>query len=407
MSHEPFDLAAANAKLADVKALLAGHTDRSEESRILGILRGARAGELDHLLSSLPLDALISSVDDRLIGPDHRTALFQLLCHERLADLSIRTRAALVSTLQRGRTSAQDERAIAWIFLGTRGKELTALKNAVDGSGDYHDIEQLIHHDIDDAGIREQILDHIRVEATPRTDLKILSDIDDTLYRNWKDTRYPKSKEPRPYPGVLAFYRELDLAFSADGEPRDLTFLTARPGDRVGIGEGITRKHLAAFGLSYAKVLTGDFGHLLTHELMAEKKYMGFIEYRKVFPEYSFVFCGDSGQGDAIAGGLMMEHPGGSVRGVFIHDVVGTDEQRRASWREKGVYFNDTYVGAALDAHELGLLHAEAVRNIALSALAELEAIHFDDHGMRKDRFHEFRRDADRVNAILPADRHI
>lgn len=391
---------------AELGRLLGKHTDRREEARLLALLRGASAGALDSLLARIDLAALVAAVDDRLIGPDNRAALLSLLCVERLDDLSVPVRAALVTALQRGRTGSADEEAIARIFLGTRGAALSALKNAIDAGDDHRDLLQLVHHDIDDQAVRDRILDHIASEALSRGELKVLSDIDDTLYSNWKDTRYPKTNPATgkryTYPGVRAFYRELDLVNAAEPVLCDLTFLTARPGDRVGMGEGVTRGHLTELLLGYAKILTGDFSHLLTHELMAERKYQSFVAYRRLFPEYDFVFCGDSGQGDAIAGGLMMKHPGGSVRAVFIHDVVNTDEPARAEWRARGVHFHDTYVGAAYNAHKLGLLDAPALSRVAEEAVRELGAIGFETEAQRAGRITDFRRDLDRVNAVLP-----
>lgn len=402
-----FDIAEAEHKISRIHSLLVGHTDRRDEAEILGLLRCAEPLELDHVVTRIDLGWLISGVDDRLLGPDNRTALLSLLCEERLADLSARARAALIGALQRGRTSSADERAIRRIFLGTRGAMLTELKNAVD-EGDHRDLQQLVFRDVDDGDLRAEILAHIEAEAAPRADLKILSDIDDTLYRNWKDPRYPAgphpvTKKPVLYPGVRAFYRELDVAFSPGGLG-DLTFLTARPGDRAGIGEGITRRHLDAVGLSFAKVLTGDFGHLLTNELIAEKKYASFVEYRRLFPEYRFVFCGDSGQGDAIAGERMMKHPGGGMLAVFIHDVVSTSDEERARWRSHGVHFNDTYAGAAIDAHALGLLDLGAARTVAAEAIQEMRDVPFEDAGQRDSRWAELRRDVERLNALLPGD---
>ena len=407
MVQNEIDEATLESKVATIVRLVEGHTDRAEEAQILDLLRNAGPGELDLLLGRLPLARLLSSIDDRVVGPDNRTALFRLLCEDRLADLSVPTRAALVFALQRGRTDGADEGAIGRILLATRGEALTDLKNTIDDGGDYRDLQQLIYRDLDHDLLRERILEHFRVEGAPRADLKVLSDIDDTLYPNWKDARYPRTKEPRPYPGVRAFYNELDLAFSPTADPGDLTFLTARPGDRAGLGEGITRKHLAAIGLPYAKVLTGDFGHLATHDLMADRKYASFIEYKKLFPEYTFVFCGDSGQGDAIAGAHMMAHPGGGMRAVFIHDVIDTNAEGRAAWRAKGVHFNDTYIGHALDAFTLGLLDRAALRRVADAALRDLRDVPFQDLDQREARWAEFRRDIERVNAILPEDERL
>lgn len=394
------DAQAAQRKIDRIAKLLTGHTNRAEEAEVLALLRGAQGGELDFILSHLCLSDVLSGVDDRLIGPDNRTALLKFLCEERLDELSIPVRAVLVGVLQQGRTDGIEERCIEHIFLGTRGAALTQLKNAVDGSGDYHDLHQLIYHDIDDADVRSRILSHIAAEAQPRSDLKILSDVDDTLYRNWKDPRWPNKTI---YPGVRAFYEALDRAGAPDDGLGDLTFLTARPGDRAGISEGITLRNLAERKLGYAKVLTGDFGHLATHQLMADKKFSGFCEYRKLFPEYGFVFLGDSGQGDAIAGERMRDEHGSAMRAVFIHDVINTAEGERARLRAKRVYFNDTYIGAALDAHALGILSLDALAGVARAAVAEFLGCAFESGAQKEARLGEFRRDLARVNSLLPA----
>lgn len=409
MSADPSTCAPGDSRVAHIRGLLDGHADRAAEAEILRLLREAGGAEIDHVVRATDLRRLISGVDDRLFGPDNRAALFQLLCEERLADLSIPARAALIAALQRGRTSSSDERAIVAIFLGTRGERLTDLKNAVDAASDDHrDLHQLVYSDIDDGGLRERLLAHFAAEAAPRRDFKILSDIDDTLYRNWKDARYPDARAPgadRPYlyPGVRAFYRELDVAFSG-GEPADLAFLTARPGDRAGAGEAVTRGHLSALGFGYAKILTGDLLHLATHQLMADRKVSSFLRHRRIFPEYGFVFCGDSGQGDAIAGRAMMALADSGMLAVFIHDVVATSPAERDEQRAHGVRFHDTYAGAAVDAHAAGLLDVAAVERIAAEALADMEAVPFIDPRQREARFADLRRDLDRAAALVRGD---
>src|SRR4029077_2471487 len=114
-------------------------------------------------------------VFDQLFGPDKRAALLRLLAIERLGDLRVAERAALVAALQRGRTGALAERAVRDVCLGTRGADLTQLKNALDGGGSYRDLQELLYHDIDDAGLRREILAHIAGEGAPSGEIKILS----------------------------------------------------------------------------------------------------------------------------------------------------------------------------------------------------------------------------------------
>jgi uncharacterized protein DUF2183 len=293
----------------------------------------------------------------------------------------VKTKAALVRALQLGRTGSKDEAKILEIFLGTHGKALTELKNMLEESGDHRDLLQLLYSDIDDVVIRESILSHFAGQASPTGEVKVLSDIDDTFYANWKDERYPKGTI---YPGVRQFYRELG---------GDLTFVTARPNDRVGLIENRTREMLLSKGLERVTVLTGSFMHLLGNDSIAEKKLENFVRYAKLFPEYGFVFVGDSGQGDATFGKGMIESEPERVRAVFIHDVVDTPEAERQRMRGEGIFLFDTYAGAASIAERRGLMSPDSVRRVIESAREELAAISFPAEDQRKARAYDLEKD--------------
>lgn len=314
--------------------------------------------------------------------------------------MDIQRLAAQITALQRGRTSRRDEQAIAELFLCTTAAALTALKNAVDAGEDYRTLHQLVYHDLDDSSIRARILEHFRAHARPSGALKILSDIDDTFYLNWRDTRYPAKTV---YPGVRALYHELDLGPEADGRIGDLVFLTARPYDRLGLTDRGTHQMLHAHGVAQSTILPGDFAHLLTNGLIAEAKYRRFTELVPLFPEYQYVFLGDSGQGDVLAGGLMLALPDSPVRAVFIHDVVNTPEHERAAHRAKRIFFHDTYLGAAVDAFEQGLISRAGLARIAGAALHELQAVPFASTEQRAAMQYYYRRDLSALNAHLPA----
>jgi len=380
--------------IAAVNALLADrHTNRHEERGMLELLAGCSAAELDLVARSVDLAALIATFDDRVRGPDNRTALLCLLTEERIGDLSVAARAGLVQALARGRTCRQDEEALLRIFLATRGAELTALKEAVDGGSDYHDLVQLVFHDIDDEGVRDEILAHIAAEACAPAGLKILSDIDDTLYLSWKDRRYPAKTV---YPGVMQLYAELS---GSHLEPNAsvVTFVTARPGDRAGVVEDATRRALSALGLPRARVLAGAFTKLAGNDLIAEEKIANFERYRRVFPEFRFVFFGDSGQGDVAVGERMRALAPEAVPVVLIHDVVATPEERRRELSERGVHLSDSYVGAAAIAYERGLLAVEGLERVIAAAERELSAIMFESDAERAARAAELLRDVERA----------
>lgn len=388
------------AAVSTLAALVARPTDRREERRILDLLAACSPEDLDAIVASEHLPALLATVDDRLLGPDNRTALLDLLSDRRVADLGVRARAALVRALARGRTDGRDERAIGAIFLATRGPELTALKELVDGSGDHTDLVEIVFHDVDDRDVRASILAHVAAEALACAGLKVLSDIDDTFYANWKDERYPKKTV---YPGVRQLYAELSRT-PGDPESAVVTFVTARPEDPLGLVEDATHRSLASRGLPRARVLSGDLAHLVGNDSIAAEKLHNFHRYRAVFPEYTFVFLGDSGQGDVHFGETLRREAPSSVPLVLIHDVVSTPAARRAELCARGVHLHDTYAGAALATLEAGLIDAEAAGRVAAAAERELASIPFDSEAQRAARKTDLARDiaslTDRIRSV-------
>jgi len=373
-----------------IRTLLQGRVDRNDEAQILALLGEASAQELDDVLSTIDVQLLFSGIDDRLIGPDHRTALRALLCDARLGDLTVKARAAIARALQVGRTCDADEQAIVRILLETRGAQLTALKNALNEAGDHRDLQRLVWTDIDDSQRRHTLLAHFARESVPTGEVKVLSDIDDTLYENWKDTRYPPKTV---YPGVVQFYAELDSGPRETGRLGDLTFVSARPTDPLGAIEALTFRTLRANGIRIAAVLTGSLLSVRSNEAIAQKKLENFLQYQALFPEYAFVFVGDSGQGDVIFGEAIRERSPDTVKAVFINDVVATPLARRQALAEKGVHLFDTYVGAAIKAFELGLISRAGVGRIAKAAEEKLNSLVFADEAQRKARRDELTHD--------------
>ncbi|AGC45778.1 hypothetical protein MYSTI_04485 [Myxococcus stipitatus DSM 14675] len=394
------DSHAATKKLETLRMLMAGHTDTSEERRILSLLRDASAAELNFLLANIDLESLLGDLDDGIFGPDHHTQLLDMLCRERAAQLALPLRASLVTALQRGATPALAERCVRDLFLSLHGRELTTFKNLLDAGNNHQDLEKLLFDDVDDPALREDILTHIgrEAEAAPSGENKVLSDIDDTFYANLKDTRYPSKTV---YPGVLAFYAELDRGPGLiPGREGDLTFVTARPMDPLGAVENLTFDSLRKHGVPPHVVLSGSLTHLLGNSRIAAKKFDNFQRYARIFPEYGFVFVGDSGQGDVEFGDKMLSAAPHGVHAVFIHDVVETPEATRRTWRDKRIYFFDTYVGAALEAFALGLISRDGLARVAIAARESMEGIAFTSAAQRDARKAELTRDLQRADAV-------
>lgn len=377
--------------LSALNGLIAGHTDRWEEARILALLAAANDAQLDWLLRAVDLRELVASLDDHAWGPKNYTALLELLSKKRLAALSVEIRAELVDALQRGPTDAAEERAIRNVFVATKGKALTRLKDLVDAGGDHRDLHQLLKHDIDDPALQKEITAHFTTAAAPTHQIRLLSDVDDTVYSSLKDKRYPKETR---YPGLLAFHQELG------GGAHHATFITARPDIRAGIIEDRTLAHLRELGIKQASMLTGSLLALRSHDAMARKKLENFDEYRRLYPEYGFVFVGDNGQGDATFAAKVLKDLPGALKAAFIHNVTGAGEDQRASYAKQGVDRFETYVGAALLAHRRKLLSREAVVRVAKAAGADFRTIRFDSSAQRAQAWAQLQRDIATANAL-------
>lgn len=375
-----------------VQTLLDGHTTADQEHEVLAVIEAMPGAELNELLDDETAERLMDSMDNRLFGPDNHARLVQVL-ERRRPELDLYALAAIVRALQSGRTGTQDEHRIADIICQLQGFDLTKFKNIVSLRKDQHDLEGLVYIAIDDKDVRQRILDHIAEQAAsvPRTEAKVMSDIDDTIFCKLHDKRYPKGVV---YPGALAFQEALDLG--PGDQPismGDITFVTARPGDVFGLIAQHSRESLTKAGIADLTMLSGSLFSLRSLDAMAGKKVANIEHYVELFPEYRMVFMGDSGQGDVKVGEQIWERFGDVVQGVFIHDVVDTPDDKRAEWAAKRIWFHDTYVGAAAKALELGLISAKGLRTVIDEATQELGQIEFEDDEQRRRMQDLFARD--------------
>lgn len=333
----------------------------------------------------------------KTLGKGEQVRILLLLARERVAELSIESKAALIKMLQSGSTRRHHEMAVRDLILSTHGPELTRLKRALDRAADHRNLHQLIYHDLDLDEVRQKILAHFLEEAAehPSPELKIISDVDDTYYRNWVDPRYP----PRTvYPGVVQLFRELDGL-----ELGDLVFLTGRPGHRSGYLEKYYRRRLGALGAEEITLLTGSFMHQFVRPWIFTRKWLNLERYRAFFPEMGFVMFGDSGQADPEFLTQALQRYPNQVKAALLHMVVPLSLDRLKRCNDAGVMFFDTYVGAAVHLHEKGLLTAESVDRVAHAARANLAAIDFEDQDMRRSREEELARDLAAAQAVLAA----
>lgn len=329
---------------------------------------------------------------DDLSSSVEKTFLKEIV-RPRVADLTVRSRGLLIKAMQVGPTYYQREKAIRDLMLATHGHDLTVLKRHIDRCEDHRDLAQLLFHDIDRIDYRKQILDHIRREGQlhPCSEVRIISDLDDTIYCNWADRRFPPKTV---YPGVLQLHKELR---------GDLVVLTGRVGDPGGFLENRYRRRLGALGLKEITILTGTLVHQFVHPWIFSKKWANLERHYRLFPEMRVVMFGDTGQADPEFLSKAARHYGIQVAKALLHNVKELPPARRALCDHSGVALFDTYVGAALLLYRDGLLCAQKLTRVMEAAQQDLEKINFPKAETRAARMQEMERDLELARTALQA----
>lgn len=167
---------------------------------------------------------------------------------------------------------------------------------------------------------------------------------------------------------------------------------------------------------------------------IGEVKFANFAAYSQVYPDYRYVFIGDSGQADSITATRMVTDS--SVEGTrrvlitFIHDLRRNPQDRvlaSASFHKldkrlmvtvnseypTGIIVFRNYIDAAAVAYAhaaklQNLITAKELGQITLAALTELRAIPFSNgQGERERLFREYREDAGTALALMKKTRHM
>lgn len=316
-------------------------------------------------------------------------------------------------------TDPRIELRLERLLLSIPPEQLAAFKFTLDYDGDYKDLEEYLYHDIDDEAITARILAHF-ARAPSGQGIKLLTDVDDTLFANLIDKRYPKGVF---YPGLSAFQQAIVREpFTPPGLP--ITLLSARPNPLAGVLEEMSLEGLRekSAGRLLPSGLSGDVGSSLLGTLQTwlransgrlggyvpseEEDEIGLVKWRNfrrfsaIYPDYRYVFCGDSGQADALTAQLMLEadiSPGAErVITTFIHDLRSSADDANAlsaSFRRlpvarrvdehsptgRGGIVHRNYVHAAIIAYlhhdELQLIDAPALARITRTALEEIDQL--------------------------------
>jgi hypothetical protein len=146
-------------------------------------------------------------------SPAAYSQTLSLLSDDRIDELDLTSKCALVKALQisSGQTilTETENKVVATVLKSVHGEELKLLKNLLNDVGHKYNLHQLMFQTITEPW-REDILLHFANQVAADDDgtkpIKVLSDIDDTLFSSWLDKRWPREIV---YPGVRSFFVEL------------------------------------------------------------------------------------------------------------------------------------------------------------------------------------------------------
>ncbi|KAG7377708.1 hypothetical protein PHYPSEUDO_011137 [Phytophthora pseudosyringae] len=386
--------------------------------------------------------------------PSERAKVLDVLTKRRLGEITIANRALVIRAIQHCllspliRDKAVLHSAAKDVVCGTCGLELSVLKEQIhsdeeafiDPAGHIQFVDgvapgkialrrkvlpqedpphsgDLVRLIFGNKNVTEVVamMQHIAVESLKVKEqqpnlIKVVSDIDDTLFPGWLDKRYPPHI---PYPGVSDLYARISrgLAQDANGDRvrPSITFLTARPRGWLSVGRYLTLQHLKSLGVPNVTVLNGSVKGLVSNAAIAKMKLNSFLRLAQVFPEFNFVFFGDSGQGDTLLASRLLQSCPEQVLATFIHNVNPVfartgDGGRKRAYAAEGVEFFGTYAGAALAAHKKGLISAKDVLAVADASKKELEEILFlgpEAATMKSERRGELQQDLDLIDACV------
>ena len=178
-----------------------------------------------------------------------------------LSDLSIadlQKEVRCISPPDSATTRFGGEQALMRVLLAVAPEHLSRFKFDLEYDLDDKDMVEYVFHDIDNKERQNTITAHY-LKAPAQGGIKVLTDVDDTMYANLVDKRFGNVRDEngaKPlYPGILAFYNSMKHEpFEGEGvlvtltgvTKVPITTLSARPNPFAGELERASLQKLAA-----------------------------------------------------------------------------------------------------------------------------------------------------------------
>jgi hypothetical protein len=393
----------------EIERLMAGPTDPDGETSMLRILSRVKKGGLNYILDHVDLVRLFGDTTNQVFVT-YRAKLLRLVSKKRVTLLEVGTRKALVvAMLRRCDRNTGEPTAIANILLHTRGKRLTELKNLIDADPDTN-LHTAVYRELRDPGLRTKVLKHFAKQARKVNSVnlppKLLATIEGVVIERDPGTQYVARTA---IPGALQFVREIgrDAVLLTDRSQQDMS-------DDGTLGYVMTLFHM--FDLPTPAIVPSGVPYQLQAELPEPKRelarasrdqYFNYVLYTRLFPEFRFVVLIDNAEDGIELGRAIVLLGGPGLHSLLIRDVgdshgrpITALTERPALYRDSGLLVFDSYMAAAAEAYEEGLITTASLARIAAAATSELSSLRVKHP---KHRVAAFQRDLELVNSKLPA----
>jgi hypothetical protein len=262
------------------------------------------------------------------------------------------------------------------------------------------DIRELIYN-VAPEEMRTEILKEISTKQITLRIPHILTDIDDTLFPNFHGFIETSGSDrswtsKRPYPGIKLFYEMFHNNIPIKAA-RYSTILTGTPlflkynrmsstllkeilGTNFGFMHGFDKKRHALYALLKGLYERPFYKFAISSEEVATVKFNKYKQYINIFPEYTILFIGDNGQGDLIAGKMMIKNDKNTL--VFIHNLLRDEdfifspekEEQEKRGTNGRLFFFKNYLELGYIFSTLGFIKQGDYANLRIAIANEIKA---------------------------------